>query len=702
MRGSFKNLKKFYTVLMLLSFIFASVSPAFAAPAVYIGDIAGGGGATKQDIYVRGLDVYVAADPAKTIYFGNFWQSLKNGESSAPLNKNNYNYEGIQWRVLSNGDGRAFLRSDSVLWGQEFQFREKDVNPLSSNVWRDSALRYVMNNRNQTAFGTDGNVTAWGGFAGDAFSGREYAAIAETTHTAGGTFPNSGIETTEKIFALSAEEAQNNDYGLFLKGDSNYTAITDMASRSCMYSYNYGDLPDKPDVCLETQTPRRDSRSNLMMDGNFIWLRSPGEREPQRNAAVSGWTPRTNVYVGYAPDAAVCPAFNLNHETVLFATSAVGGKSDLEPAPYLEEWGYFHGSHGGDGFALQDDNGSKGWKLTLLDNNISTPKIDKILLTEPNYSVQKLAQMAVDGDKILNLISDHREKTVLYYQLYVEYSGVKTGKNRYVSALICNEDGTKICSYAKLTSAEEKDSGKVMIPLTIEKGKYTVKIFCEEENGDKQTDFASPFTKAYDFEIKAGTVNQTVLSSSYANSGLTANLGCTARLDFEAGAYDTNVNCTRSLAQLYGDSEKGTTLNGTTTVEGRAHLACSGKIAFAKLLLRGILRIKSGAVVTLLPSSLEIQRPVAALRSNALASDRTGSIVMEENGKLINETGEDVTVFDISGVAERVTVKDGYSYTASPEHDKTEKNGGSSGGCNAGFGALALLGVLGLFYRKEK
>ena len=33
---------------------------------------------------------------------------------------------------------------------------------------------------------------------------------------------------------------------------------------------------------------------------------------------------------------------------------------------------------------------------------------------------------------------------------------------------------------------------------------------------------------------------------------------------------------------------------------------------------------------------------------------------------------------------------------------ESKASGGSSGGCNAGFGALALLGVLGLFYRKEK
>ena len=33
---------------------------------------------------------------------------------------------------------------------------------------------------------------------------------------------------------------------------------------------------------------------------------------------------------------------------------------------------------------------------------------------------------------------------------------------------------------------------------------------------------------------------------------------------------------------------------------------------------------------------------------------------------------------------------------------ESKASGGSSGGCNAGFGALALLGVLGMFYRKEK
>ena len=74
-------------VLMLLSFIFATVSPAMASGLKKITEIPGGG--------------------TSHIYFGNYWQTLKDETKSRDVS--GYDKEGIQWRVLANnttpGDG---------------------------------------------------------------------------------------------------------------------------------------------------------------------------------------------------------------------------------------------------------------------------------------------------------------------------------------------------------------------------------------------------------------------------------------------------------------------------------------------------------------------------------------------------------------------------------------------------------------------
>ena len=70
-----KTAKKLAAVLMLVSFIFATVSPAMAAGLANITDIAGGKGGTTGD--------------AGTIYFGSYWQSFADGYSSSSTEYSN-------------------------------------------------------------------------------------------------------------------------------------------------------------------------------------------------------------------------------------------------------------------------------------------------------------------------------------------------------------------------------------------------------------------------------------------------------------------------------------------------------------------------------------------------------------------------------------------------------------------------------------
>ncbi|MBQ0055747.1 MAG: hypothetical protein KBS54_06365 [Synergistaceae bacterium] len=231
-----RNFRKLATALMLISFIFATAAPAMAAGLADITSIQGGNGG-------------MAKGNASTIYFGNYWQSYKG--SGATDAKESYNYEGIKWRVLSNGSGKTSLLSDQGLYADQFNSTSVTAN---KNVWGDDANGISSEIRT-----TLNNTTADSGFAGDAFNAKEYAAIADTTHAAGGSHDNSTVSSTDKIFLLSIEEAMNPDYG-FANGTgttpTREMTATEMAKNVKMYG---------------------NSSTALVTDGtSYWWHRSPG------------------------------------------------------------------------------------------------------------------------------------------------------------------------------------------------------------------------------------------------------------------------------------------------------------------------------------------------------------------------------------------------------------------------------------------
>ena len=418
-----KNFKKLYAVLMLVSFIFATVSPAFAGGLAKISDIAGGNGG-------------MAVGEKSTIYFGRYWQTAASGYTptgtfSEPeaFIASYWNKESIKWRVLSNDGGKMFLLSDRALYADAFD--------SSSNVWGNSEICATLN-----------NTTAGSGFAGDAFSAAELAAIAETTHIAGGRENYAGCDTasTEKIFLLSDEEVNNTAYGFeeqALGTVTTATAISNtrkpLASEMAKHVVMYGNTSI--------------IYGNIFNNGMFLWwLRSPGEA----NDAVYFVSDTGGVFYNglvYNAMVAVRPALNLKQEDVLFASAAEGGKKTV---------------NAGDGFAMADYDGSKGWKLTLKDTSITAPAV-----TAEN-----------NGKK-----------------LSVTYSGVKTGTDMYLSALLYNEAG-KLINYTKVAEAETKGEGTAEISLeNLPSGKYRVNFCTEQANGDKQTDYASELGGAVDVTI---------------------------------------------------------------------------------------------------------------------------------------------------------------------------------------------------------
>ena len=176
------------------------------------------------------------------------------------------------------------------------------------------------------------------------------------------------------------------------------------------------------------------------------WLRSPGSDKYHLAVVRSDGSVQ---YSGHTilifnNHRTVRPAFNLNLNSVLFASAAVGGKPDGG----LTEVPEYSGSE---------------WKLTLLDSSRS-------------FAVTKKAVSAAPDDTVT-----------------LNYSGATTGINEYISVILADNNGAQYYGRVAQPTAES-GTLEIKIPSDIAPGDYTLKVFNEQYNGDYNTDYASNFT----------------------------------------------------------------------------------------------------------------------------------------------------------------------------------------------------------------
>ena len=176
------------------------------------------------------------------------------------------------------------------------------------------------------------------------------------------------------------------------------------------------------------------------------WLRSPGSEtyyvaivSSDGSVRYSGVTIRKN-----NNHRTVRPAFNLNLNSVLFTSPAVGGKPD-------------------GGLTKVPEYSGNEWKLTLLDNS-------------NNFAVTEKAVSAAPGDTIV-----------------LNYTGASAWPNEYISAIVADNSGAQ--NYGRITKpAMGSGTVEIKIPSDLAPGSYNLKVFSEQCNGDYNTDYASNFT----------------------------------------------------------------------------------------------------------------------------------------------------------------------------------------------------------------
>ena len=322
-----------------------------------------------------GIAGYDSAAGYDYIYFGRWTAQEDTYTTSGP----------IKWRVLddqtnfdSDSDGTndagLFLLSDVLLGTGQYGgvYFQQNFHSASGTYHKGSAP-------------TDGNHTncqianAWQGsdaqewcstFYNERLTTQEQGAVLATTKsdeafTSSSTYrvpfaASNDILNGDKVFFLSAEEAETSGYG-------------------------FGNDKDR--------------KANYGSSAGGWWLRSPlagttnlaglvdGNGDVNSNRVDRGWAAR--------------PAFNLNLNSVLFTSAAVGGKSSgAVGADAIFEIGAYTGSE---------------WKLTLLDSS-------------RNFSISdaKIEESKID----------------------FSYSNAQTGTNEYISVVI--EDNGAITHYGRI------------------------------------------------------------------------------------------------------------------------------------------------------------------------------------------------------------------------------------------------------------
>ena len=174
------------------------------------------------------------------------------------------------------------------------------------------------------------------------------------------------------------------------------------------------------------------------------WLRSPCKLSSSAAVVHGNGEVLDDGMYHTSDEFGVRPDFNLNLNAVLFTSAAVDGKPDGGLTPISEHTG-------------------NEWKLTLLDNS-------------RNFAVTETTASGNPGDP-----------------LTLHYSGATTGTNEYISVILADNSGAKY--YGRVAQpTEATGTVEIEIPSDLAPGSYTLKVFSEQYNGDRKTDYASNFT----------------------------------------------------------------------------------------------------------------------------------------------------------------------------------------------------------------
>lgn len=186
---------------------------------------------------------------------------------------------------------------------------------------------------------------------------------------------------------------------------------------------------------------------------NDYWLRTDSSTTTPPFVWYTGTLDEDGYFTVDSGDICVRPAVNINSGMILFTSAAKNGKNvNIGTVSKNADFG-----------SISDND---GYKLTFSDS-------------DRRFSV---SETKVTADK---------SKKVTF-----TYKDASTGDNEYISAMIVK--GNEVLYYGQLknikNTADASGTVDFSIPVDIDYGEYTLKIFNEQINGDYRTDLSSGFS----------------------------------------------------------------------------------------------------------------------------------------------------------------------------------------------------------------
>ena len=434
------------------------------------------------------------------IYYGNYQQSDVTGNTKDP----------IKWRILDNNNakyiGSGQINQTELETNNGFSFNVgcpsnrtetgyggRQNAPVGSNgilMMSDKLLDHGLYHPDYSGDAAENGVSwstskdsndkkgsvLWSWLndkpSSDVYNNQEFKNY--DYYKDGGSFINKAFTETEKEGIMDtmvyAEDLLRNRNGATSYSGSPVTTISQdklfIPSYNEMLNTKYGFAGTSSSS--NTRLLENTEYATQKNGSNAFWLRSRGTLFHVLAAYVFyDGEPRDEGYSAKRIDLACAPIFNLNQEAVIFASSA------------NETTG---------------DRGFKGKNANSMPQSFELPT---------GYDNEYKLTMKGEHDGFSVTSNPNSLTRLPGSEIEIKYSGAKSGVNEYVSMILTQEkeiDSNLKCDevkyYGKLVKVDSDSfkSGvaKIKLPNDIEmEKKYKLKIFAEQCNGDKKTDWAS-------------------------------------------------------------------------------------------------------------------------------------------------------------------------------------------------------------------
>ena len=366
---------------------------------------------------------------------------------------NNGTVAGIQGKQMSNvyfgnykqsSDGEGGFKVEPIKWrvlqnadGRLFILTDKNIdaakphNATGDATWETLALRKFLNGY--------GDYSNKDNFIGTAFTDLERESIA-VSHIETPVNPKTGTiggnPTDDKVFLLSIQEARNTSFGFNWDLDANdegrKSENTDYTNTNGIY------LGDEPDNRWFLRT--------MGSGADFLSYVRPAGSISYNGVGLFGFN---ESFTRAWPFRSAC---RVELGSVLFTSAAVDGK--------------ISGNTGAGALKAIEAYDGNDWKLTVRD----TARKFKVTETEAACCVNEKVELHYTGAEVFD---------------------AETAPYEYISAIIVNKSGEALY-YGRIsqpTAAEGKI--ELNVPRTLDAGTYDLKVFSEQYNGDRKTDYAS-------------------------------------------------------------------------------------------------------------------------------------------------------------------------------------------------------------------